>query len=87
MKKFLSILLVCTMMLALVGCTGGGTKKNDDPYYLHINYGWGKNYANEAYILSGNKNYTDDAGNYSKGKLWKYNITYATLTYPSERFW
>ena len=30
MKKFLSILLVCTMMLALVGCTGGGTKKNDD---------------------------------------------------------
>ena len=40
-----------------------GTKQNSDPYYLHINYGWGKSYANDAYILSGNKNYTDDAGN------------------------
>lgn len=64
-----------------------GTKRNDDPYYLHINYGWGKGYANEAYILSANKNYTDDAGNYSDGRLYKYNITYSTLTYPSERFW
>lgn len=65
-----------------------GTKRNDDPYYLHINYGWGNRYANEAYVLSGNKNYTEDAGNYTyNGKIYKYNITYATLTYPSERFW
>ena len=30
MKKFLSILLICTLMLGLVGCAGGGAKKGDD---------------------------------------------------------
>lgn len=65
-----------------------GTRKNDDPYYLHINYGGGENCSKEAYILSANKNYTNDAENYTyNGKIYKYNITYATLTYPSERFW
>ncbi|MCR4814467.1 MAG: BMP family ABC transporter substrate-binding protein [Lachnospiraceae bacterium] len=30
MKKFLSILLICTLMLGLVGCAGGGATKGDD---------------------------------------------------------
>ena len=65
-----------------------GTRKNDDPYYLHINYGGGENCSKEAYILSANKNYTNDAENYTyNGKIYRYNITYSTLTYPSERFW
>lgn len=64
-----------------------GSKKNDDPYYLHINYGWGNGYANEAYILSGNKKFIDHAEEYSNGKLYQYNLSYATLTYPSEKNW
>lgn len=64
-----------------------GTKKNDDPYYLHINYGWGNRYANDAYILSANKHFTDDARNYSGGVLYQYDISYATFTYPSEKNW
>lgn len=60
---------------------GDEGKKNDDPYYLHINYGWGNNSYN-GYILSANKNYTEDAG-----KKYIYKITYATLTYPSEKNW
>lgn len=64
-----------------------GTKQNDDPYYLHINYG-GKNTSHNAYILSVNKKYTEDAKDYTyNGLIYQYNISYATLTYPSEKNW
>ena len=60
---------------------GDEGKKNDDPYYLHINYGWGNNSYN-GYILSAKKKYTEDAA-----MKFSYEITYATLTYPSEKNW
>lgn len=64
-----------------------GTTQNSDPYYLHLNYGWGSSFANNAYVLSGNKKFIDNAGDYFNGKLYKYKISYATLTYPSEKNW
>ena len=64
-----------------------GSKKNDDPYYLHVDYGAGKKKANSAYILSSKKKFIDNAEQYSDGLLFKYKIAYATMTYPSEKNW
>lgn len=59
---------------------GNNGKTNDDPYYLHINYGQG---GSEGYILSAKKKYRED----NHVKEFKYKILYSTLTYPSEKNW
>lgn len=59
---------------------GNNGKVNDDPYYLHINYGWG---GSNGYILSAQKNYRED----TYYKKYPYKLTYATLTYPYEKNW
>jgi hypothetical protein len=59
---------------------GNDGKVNDDPYYLHINYGWG---GSEGYILSAKKKYKEDI----YYKKFPYKLSYYTFTYPSEKNW
>ena len=57
-----------------------------DPYYLHINYGWGAAYNKNVYLLSAKKKWKEEAKE-TYGIIFPHDLKYATLTYPSEKNW
>lgn len=58
-----------------------------DPYYLHLNYGMGKFYNKNVYVLSANKNWDLDLANKTYGKAYPYRLMFYTFCYPSEKNW
>lgn len=71
-------------------------KYRDNPYYLHLNYGWGDSkkkgeysYRKDAYILCTNKTWDDAL--VRKGEDWQekypYHIRFYSFTYEAEKNW
>lgn len=71
-------------------------KYRDNPYYLHLNYGWGDSkadggytYRKDAYILCTNKTWDDAL--VRKGEDWQekypYRIRFYSFTYETEKNW
>ena len=71
-------------------------KYRDNPYYLHLNYGWGDSkkkgeysYRKDAYILCTNKTWDDAL--VRKGEDWQekypYRIRFYSFTYEAEKNW
>jgi len=51
-------------------------ENEENPYYLHLNYGWGPYYQRkEVYLLNCNKHWDESAGNYY-GIIFPYKITF-----------
>lgn len=57
-----------------------------DPYYMHLNYGWGADDNKNVYMLSSKKHWAEDAKDTYR-KIFPHDLKYASLTYPSEKNW
>ena len=62
-------------------------KNSDDPYYLHLNYGWfGK--PGNAYLLTSKKNWKEDKSmSNSDDYIFRHKIYYYSYAYESEKNW
>lgn len=61
-------------------------KNSDDPYYLHLNYGWGEQEGN-AYVLSAKKKWNEKEAEKTFGVIFKHQIFYYSYAYESEKNW
>ena len=61
--------------------------KKKDPYYLHLNYGWGAAYNKDVYVLSTGKNWKAQEGRDAYGTIFTHGLKFFSLTYPSEKNW
>lgn len=62
-------------------------KNEDDPYYLHLNYGWGDQKGN-AYVLSSEKNWNEEEGKATfNGKIYTFKVRFYTYAYENEINW
>lgn len=61
--------------------------KGDDPYYLHLNYGWGPAYNKDVYVLSSQKEWDEEKGWKAYRTIFPHKIDFYTFTYPYEKNW
>ena len=71
--------------------TDGYIKYNrpDNPYYLHINYGWGEEEKyDDVYALNDNKWYDKkEAERLPYGKIYEFKMLYYCYAHASEKNW
>ena len=63
--------------------------RKSEPYYLHLNYGWGPDALNRnAYVLNDNKWYDESKREQDASNLiYRYNIKFYCFTYVNEKKW
>ena len=62
--------------------------RSDDPYYLHLNYGWGPDYyAKDVYLLSANKHWNEKEAKETDNTTFPHKLYYYTYAYENEKFW
>ena len=61
--------------------------RSEDPYYLHLNYGWGPKYVKDVYVLSANKHWNKKEAKESDSTIYPYRLYYYTYAYENEKFW
>jgi nitroimidazol reductase NimA-like FMN-containing flavoprotein (pyridoxamine 5'-phosphate oxidase superfamily) len=65
--------------------------EGEDPYYLHLNYGWGDgNFHRDAYVLSAKKSWKiEEARKEYKRQniIYHYDTKYFTYAYTNEVNW
>lgn len=58
-----------------------------DPYYLHLNMGWGPEYNFNIYVLTSKKHWDKEQGEKYYGKIFPHKLRYGSFTYPNEKNW
>lgn len=61
--------------------------RQNDPYYLHLNYGWGTYYNKEVYLLSSRGRWVDDEARQAYGIIYPHEMKFFSCTYPIEKKW
>lgn len=59
----------------------------NDPYYLHLNYGWGPESLKDVYMLSANKHWKHDEAKRTYGDIFPHKLYYYSYTYKNEKNW
>ncbi|MDD6854098.1 MAG: C10 family peptidase [Prevotella sp.] len=58
-----------------------------DPYYMHLNYGWGNFYNKDVYVLSSKGRWDEEKGRETYGTIFPHKIKFFAFTFPSEKNW
>lgn len=61
--------------------------RENDPYYLHLNYGWGVPYLKDVYLLSANKHWKRDEAKQIYPHIYPHKLYYYSYTYENEKTW
>lgn len=61
--------------------------RQNDPYYLHLNYGWGNYYNKDVYLLSSQGRWVEDEARQAYGIIYPHKMKFFSYTYPIEKNW
>jgi hypothetical protein len=61
------------------------TERN--PYYFHLNYGWGIGYAKDVYVLSNEMIWDEAEARKAYGTIYPHKMNAYSYTYESEKNW